>query len=157
MGPTWVGPQKNDVIWGRPLKSLSTSHEFLSYILILRVTNIRIMVSSSCGLDECVDAFGYPGRWLFLTMVLTGFFCWALLEIMERQLGMAPKIVTVDQILEHARTDRDNPVGNFIVNRRLTKTYFGGYRMQFGSESNADARYHLLHSLHLVGRSLLRR
>jgi len=90
---------------------------------------------SSCCLDElygeqCIDEWTYPGPWLFLTMVLTGFVCWALLEIMERQLGMAPKIVTVEQIADHARNDSTNPVGKFIVNKRLTKSYFGGYRMQ---------------------------
>ena len=70
------------------------------------------------------------GEWLFLTMVLTVFACWALLEIMERALGMAPKIVTVEQIYDRALADRTNPVGNFIVNKRLTKSYYTGYRMQ---------------------------
>ena len=70
------------------------------------------------------------GEWLVLTLMLTVLVCWALLELMERALGMAPKIVTVDQIHDRALADSTNPVGNFIVNKRLTKSYYGAYRMQ---------------------------
>lgn len=69
-------------------------------------------------------------RQLLLTTVLTALVCWALLEILEHTMGMAPRIVTLEQIHERARNDRVNPSGNLMVNKRLTKSFYGSYRMQ---------------------------
>ena len=69
-------------------------------------------------------------EWLLLNTVLTVFVCWALLETMEHAMGMAPKIVTVDQLNDRARNDRTNPSANLAVNTRLTKSFYGSYRMQ---------------------------
>merc|ERR1719491_946887 len=45
-------------------------------------------------------------------------------------MGMAPKIVTIEQIHERAHNDDIKPISNLLVNRRLTKSLYGSYRMQ---------------------------
>eukprot|EP01084_Bolivina_argentea_P089609 161657_1 len=85
--------------------------------------------SSMCSCDPYLCG-SYPSHWLMFTMVVTCLTCWTLLEVMERIFGMAPKITNLSEIHDLARNDRDNPVAKYILNKRLTKTYYGNYRIQ---------------------------
>jgi len=70
-------------------------------------------------------------RPVLLTCLLTMFGCWALQEIMERGMGMAPNIVKQSDLDRRAKR-KDNPIKHVRVNKMMSKSLDlrGRYRIQ---------------------------
>eukprot|EP01083_Nonionella_stella_P027115 74604_1 len=72
-------------------------------------------------------------QWVTLTMFLTAFLCWTAQEILERQFGMSPRIITAKDLHTESATARaPNPMKHYVMNKRLTKSldHRGQFRIQ---------------------------